>query len=104
MSSEIIAAFSAGKLAPAIKLLDPQLGKSNLSDAAAIPILLDRATCNEQLGLHRKALKVLVHPINSLILSSAVASSYQHCLRAFVGILRCIALAAAAWFCKARLV
>ena len=55
---ELIAALSAGKLAPAIKLLDPHLSSTGPGDLAAIPVLLDRAICNEQLGLNRKALKV----------------------------------------------
>ena len=60
MVDEVAAAFSAGKLAPAIKVLDPQLSRLAPDDPSSSLFLLDRAACNEQMGLNRKALKVVV--------------------------------------------
>lgn len=59
MSTDFLPALTASRFGPAIKVLDSQLAAVDPGSTGAILLLLDRAVCNEKLGLHRKALKVL---------------------------------------------
>ena len=57
MGQDVASALATGNFGAAIKLFEPHLAPAKLAHPSALPVLLDRAACNEQLGLSRKALK-----------------------------------------------
>ncbi|KAK9791186.1 hypothetical protein WJX73_002593 [Symbiochloris irregularis] len=57
MSQQIADALVLGKLSQVIKLLEPLIADGSNDATSSALHLLDRALCNERLGLHRKALK-----------------------------------------------
>ena len=83
MEAELCSALSAGKPAPAIKLLDRVLNSTDANSTAYAHLLADRAACYAQLGLSRKAIKVLALPrlITDLIL---VLSARSPCDKSFL--------------------
>lgn len=96
MGSELAAALGANKLSAAIKLLDPAVAAPSREPSFMLT-LYDRAICNEQLGLGRKALKVfqsfqdyLLSSIPRTVVVAAILQNLATSLRGCPSTLICL--------------